>query len=172
MRQIAVLFVLVSFFTSCVSVQEHYYKADTPHKLYNRPSDRADLLAEIQSGDTIIAKRRLGGDGHFYRVTHNGRTGYVRSFNTPYLYSSRSGRSNSSFFSRSTSSSSLDMSRPVHVRSHTRTLKSGKTVQVRAHTRSSPGSGSRSSSKGYRSSSTRSSSSGYRSSGGRSSGRH
>lgn len=143
-------------------------------------------------GDTIYSRKRLHirPRNSFVLARHpRGGQGYIRNtgqtflytvsyhpFSTQPRYATVSGGYMAPLYTGSSYSSStdLDMSRPVHVRSYSRRTKSGKTVQVRAHTRSLPGTrSSSSSSRSYRNSgsSYRSSGSSYRSSGGGSRGR-
>lgn len=169
MSKVLYILSLVLILSGC-SKREYYYVSNSPDKLYQTPSDESLAMAEIKAGDTLISRSRLGKPkNHFVRIRHNAGSGYVRYNTQKYLFSALYNSPSRPNTNYSSSSSGLDLSKPVHVRSHTRRTKSGKTVQVRAHTRSRPGSGS--TSRSYRSSGYRSSGSGYRSSGSRG-GRH
>ena len=103
------------------------------------------VLDTIQEGDTIkIIDREIG----LYKVEYNGITGVVDESDSKVDYSSslklleyeyaRKKYKKSSYSSSYNSSSKkkpLDYSKPIKVKGHYRTTKSGKRVYVRPHTR-------------------------------------
>lgn len=164
------LFVLGLY--GCAST-EYVFIAEQPVELMRSESGDNAQFATISPGDTVYSRYVLNGRAgrKARKVRYKGYGGYVHPAGFRYVtsYTTQNtffNNSRSSGYSYSSSGSSY---KPVHVRSHTRTTKSGKTVTVRAHNRSLPGSGSkaRSSSSSYRSSTSkpRSSGSSYRSSG-------
>ncbi|CAM1339529.1 SH3 domain-containing protein [Tenacibaculum aestuarii] len=99
-----------------------------------------EVLDTIKEGDIIkIIDKEIG----FYKVEYNGTTGIVDESDLKVDYSSslklleykyvRNNSRKSSF--SSSRKKSLDYSKPVKVKGHYRTTKSGKRVYVRPHTR-------------------------------------
>lgn len=99
-------------------------------------------LDTIQEGDTIkIIDREIG----LYKVEYNGITGIIDESDLKvdytsslklleYNYARESSYSNSYNYSNSRKKS-LNQSKPIKVKGHYRTTKSGKRVYVRSHTR-------------------------------------
>ncbi|QIP16835.1 hypothetical protein G8759_31420 [Spirosoma aureum] len=158
MKHLSLFLLSLFLLTGCAKTQ-YYYLADTSTDLYQMANEQSLIMASVIPTDTLMSWEKLKrADGHFVRVRHQAGSGWVRSLGYQYLYSVRIrsslfGGGSSTYTTSYSGLRPLDMSKPVHVRAHTRTTKSGKTVYVREHTRSRPGSSSyRSSSKSYRSS--------------------
>lgn len=131
--------------TSCHRTQ-YYYRATAPADLLQWPSDQSPVMATVQARDTLITRKRIGlADGHFSKVWHRSRKGYVRSAGHELLYTTRYQTVYGSLIS------TLNISPEIHF-----TIRSGDTKSKNRE---------RSSAQSYRSSGSRSST--YRGSAGR-----
>lgn len=97
----------------------------------------AKVIDTIPKGSEIILLEK---EITYYKIRYKEKVGYVSTFDikiedTPVEYLPYA-RNYSNYKSNRSNKSSLDYSKPIHVKGHYRTTKSGKRVYVRPHTRS------------------------------------